>query len=131
MSENITTTEATATATATVTATDTDVLRPVTVDAGDPIAAAALGIEVMDAQAATTYLVVATVNVRSGPGLSHPVVLQISGGSRVSIICQKPGTTVNGPLGTSNLWDKIGNQRFVSDSYIQTGTDGYVRPQCA
>ncbi|MFI6529644.1 SH3 domain-containing protein [Streptomyces uncialis] len=130
MSENITTTEATATATAT--ATDTDVLRPVTVDAGDPIAAAALGIEVMDAQAAaTTYLVVATVNVRSGPGLSHPVVLQISGGSRVSIICQKPGTTVNGPLGTSNLWDKIGNQRFVSDSYIQTGTDGYVRPQCA
>ncbi|MFJ7421341.1 SH3 domain-containing protein [Streptomyces uncialis] len=130
MSENITTAEATATDT--VTATDTDVLRPVTVDAGDPIAAAALGIEVMDAQAAaTTYLVVATVNVRSGPGLSHPVVLQISGGSRVSIICQKPGTTVNGPLGTSNLWDKIGNQRFVSDSYIQTGTDGYVRPQCA
>ncbi|MER5489789.1 SH3 domain-containing protein [Streptomyces sp. NPDC002454] len=83
------------------------------------------------AASATTYPVVATVNVRSGPGLSYPVVLQISGGSRVSIVCQKRGTTITGPLGTTNIWDKIGSGRYVSDAYVQTGSDGFVSPQCA
>ncbi|MFD5555411.1 SH3 domain-containing protein [Streptomyces sp. NPDC127068] len=89
---------------------------------GDTVAA--------QAARATTYLVVATVNARSGPGLSYPVVVQIAGGTRVSITCQKRGTTITGPLGTTNIWDKIGNGRYVSDAYVQTGNDGFVRPEC-
>ncbi|MGX2996547.1 SH3 domain-containing protein [Streptomyces sp. JNUCC 64] len=80
---------------------------------------------------ATTYLVVATVNARSGPGLSYPVVVQIPGGTRVAISCQKRGTTITGPLGTTNVWNKVGSGRYVSDAYVQTGSDGFIRPECS
>jgi uncharacterized protein YraI len=52
-------------------------------------------------------------------------------GSRVTIYCQTPGTTVTGPYGTSNIWDNISNGRYVSDAYVNTGGDGYVVSRCA
>ncbi|MFE5561145.1 peptidase [Streptomyces sp. NPDC056544] len=42
--------------------------------------------------------------------------------------CQ--GATVSGPYGTANIWDCIGNGRFVSDAYVKTGSGGYVVTQC-
>ncbi|MDJ0466340.1 SH3 domain-containing protein [Streptomyces sp. H27-C3] len=71
------------------------------------------------------------VNVRSGPGTSYGVVKVLPYGARVPINCQCPGTRVSGPYGTTNLWSNIGNGQFVSDSYIKTGSDGYVAPHCS
>jgi len=91
---------------------------------------------VADAEAVTaaaagrTYPIIASVNVRSGPGTSYSKVGRLSAGARVTIQCQKAGETVSGPGGTSKLWDRIGSGRWVSDTYVRTGTTGYVAPRC-
>ncbi|MDI9886064.1 peptidase [Streptomyces sp. HNM0645] len=71
------------------------------------------------------------LNVRSGPGTHYQIVRVLQYGARVPINCQKPGETVTGPYGTSNLWDNIANGQFVSDAYVNTGSDGYVAVRCA
>ncbi|MFI6351015.1 SH3 domain-containing protein [Streptomyces sp. NPDC050560] len=82
------------------------------------------------ASAATVYEVAYDVNVRSGPGLGYGVVGALRAGTYVSIGCQKDGQTITGPLGTSRIWDRIGSGRYVTDTYIRTGSDGYVAPRC-
>ncbi|MFH9069822.1 SH3 domain-containing protein [Streptomyces alboflavus] len=84
----------------------------------------------VEAAAARSYPVVADVNVRSGPGTSYAKVGRVQAGTRVSISCQRPGETVTGPTGTSKIWDKIGSGRYVSDTYVRTGSNGYVAPRC-
>jgi len=71
------------------------------------------------------------LNVRSGPGTNYRLVKVLPVGSRVPINCQKPGEWVNGPYGTTNLWDNIANGQFVSDAYVMTGSDGYVTIRCS
>ncbi|MFF3346206.1 SH3 domain-containing protein [Streptomyces sp. NPDC002779] len=71
------------------------------------------------------------LNVRRGPGTNYPVTRVLSEGAKVPIFCQTPGTTVSGPYGTSNIWDNIADSEFVSDTYVNTGSDGYIRPRCA
>lgn len=85
---------------------------------------------VAESVAAATYPVVVTVNVRSGPSTSYSKVGTVRAGTRVSISCQTPGQTIVGPLGTSNIWDRIGSGRYVSDTYVRTGSDGYVARRC-
>ncbi len=85
------------------------------------------------AAALRTYAVAPGVrlNVRNGPGTSYSIVRVLSEGARVPIYCQTPGTTVTGPYGTSNIWDNISNGQYVSDAYVNTGSDGYVASRCA
>ncbi|WP_406198909.1 MULTISPECIES: SH3 domain-containing protein [unclassified Streptomyces] len=71
------------------------------------------------------------LNVRSGPGTSYPIIKVLSEGIRVAIYCQTPGTRVTGPYGTTNIWDNIASGEYVSDAYVRTGSDGYVRPRCS
>ncbi|MER6977872.1 SH3 domain-containing protein [Streptomyces carpinensis] len=83
---------------------------------------------------ATAYYPVApgvTLNVRSGPGTGYGIVRVLPEGAQVPVYCQTPGTTVSGYYGTSNIWDNIGNGQYVSDTYVHTGSDGYVAPRCA
>ncbi|MEV1082041.1 SH3 domain-containing protein [Streptomyces sp. NPDC050211] len=85
------------------------------------------------AAAAVRYYSVAPgvrLNVRSGPGTSYTIVRVLPAGSRVPIFCQTPGSTVTGPYGTSNIWDNIANGEFVSDAYVNTGSDGYIASRC-
>ena len=79
-----------------------------------------------------TYAVAPGVrlNVRNGPGTNFGIVRVLPEGTRVPIYCQSPGTTVAGPYGTSNIWDNIDNGEYVSDAYVQTGSDGYIAPRC-
>ncbi|NBE55729.1 SH3 domain-containing protein [Streptomyces boluensis] len=77
-----------------------------------------------------TYTVVADVNVRSGPGTSYAMVGRVLAGTRVTLHCQRPGETVTGPSGTSRIWDRIGTGRYISDTYLRTGSNGYVAPRC-
>ncbi|MGW5659699.1 SH3 domain-containing protein [Streptomyces sp. NPDC003758] len=85
-----------------------------------------------DASALTYYSIApgVSVNVRSGPGTSYSNVRVLPEGSKVPIFCQTPGTTVTGYYGTSNIWDNIDNGEYVSDTYVHTGSDGYVAPRC-
>ena len=71
------------------------------------------------------------LRVRSGPGTSYSIVRVLNEGAQVPIYCQTPGTTVTGYYGTSNIWDNISNGEFVSDAYVNTGSDGYVASRCA
>ncbi|MET9857239.1 peptidase [Streptomyces sp. NPDC006450] len=71
------------------------------------------------------------VNVRRGPGTNYGVIRVLPLGAYVSIRCQCEGTNVSGPYGTSDIWDCIGNGEFVSDTYVKTGSDGYVATRCA
>ncbi|MEV1096086.1 SH3 domain-containing protein [Streptomyces sp. NPDC049952] len=70
------------------------------------------------------------VNVRRGPGTQYGIVRTLPYGMSVPVYCQKPGERVTGPYGTSNLWDNIANGQFVSDAYVQTGSDGYIATRC-
>jgi surface antigen len=72
----------------------------------------------------------AALTVRKGPGTGYAKVGTIAKGTKVNIICQTTGTTVRGTYGTSSLWDKVGDGRFVSDAYVYTGSDGRVAPRC-
>lgn len=71
------------------------------------------------------------VNVRSGPSTKYPVVRSLAIGATVPIHCQKPGEWISGPYGTTNLWDNIAPGEYVSDAYVNTGSDSYVAPRCA
>ncbi|MGX1545360.1 SH3 domain-containing protein [Streptomyces adustus] len=88
---------------------------------------------VVSAAATLPYYTTAPVrlNVRSGPGTGYSIVRTLPGGSKVPIYCQTPGTTVTGTYGTTNIWDNISNGEFISDAYVQTGSDGYVASRCA
>jgi uncharacterized protein YraI len=90
------------------------------------------GAETLAAASVRYYSVAPGVrlNVRNGPGAGYSVVRVLPEGSRVPIYCQTPGTRVTGPYGTSNIWDNIANGQFVSDSYVLTGSDGYVADRC-
>ncbi|MFJ3823313.1 SH3 domain-containing protein [Streptomyces nodosus] len=86
------------------------------------------------ATAALRYYSVAPdvrLNVRSGPGTSYSIVKVLPEGAQVPVFCQSPGTTVSGYYGTSNIWDNIDNGQFVSDTYVYTGSDGYIAPRCS
>lgn len=72
-----------------------------------------------------------TLNVRSGPGTNFDIVRTLPAGAKVAVYCQSPGTWVTGYYGTTNIWDCIGNGEFVSDSYVKTGSDGYVAGRCS
>ncbi len=72
-----------------------------------------------------------TVNVRSGPGTNYRLVRTLPVGSRVSILCQRPGETISGPCGTTNIWDNIRAGEYVSDAFVKTGSAGYVAPRCS
>lgn len=71
------------------------------------------------------------VNVRSGPGTGYTIVRVLAEGSQVPIYCQTPGTTVTGYYGTTSIWDNIDDGEYISDAYVNTGSDGYVRPHCS
>lgn len=72
----------------------------------------------------------ADLNVRSGPGTNYSVVGTLANGTSVSISCQTTGTTITGTYGTSNIWNRIGNGRYVPDAYVYTGSNGRVAPSC-
>lgn len=71
------------------------------------------------------------VNVRSGPGTGFRIVRVLPYDATVQILCQKPGESVNGPYGTTSIWDCVANGEYVSDAYVKTGSDGYVAIRCS
>jgi hypothetical protein len=50
--------------------------------------------------------------------------------AKVIVECYVTGETVAGKFGTSDIWDRIGPGHYVSDTYLQTGSDNPVAPMC-
>ncbi|WP_431042916.1 SH3 domain-containing protein [Streptomyces sp. P1-3] len=81
---------------------------------------------------AVTYPVAAgyRVNVRRGPSTTSPLIKVLAYNVRVPIRCQTRGEKVSGPCGTTDIWDNIAPGQYVSDAYVQTGSDGFVAVRC-
>ncbi|MGC9542403.1 SH3 domain-containing protein [Streptomyces sp. UG1] len=102
-------------------------------DSTEPVATA-MATTAMATTSAVPYYSVAPgvrLNVRRGPGTQYAIVRVLPEGARIPIYCQTPGTYVTGPYGRSNIWDNIDTGEYVSDAYVLTGSDGYVRPRCS
>ncbi|GIJ46915.1 hypothetical protein Val02_38010 [Virgisporangium aliadipatigenens] len=69
----------------------------------------------------------AWVNVRNAPHGTALSVGSLSTGQKVTVLCRTTGTTVNGPGGATALWDKLGEGRYVSHSYVNSGTAAVAR----
>lgn len=62
---------------------------------------------------------------RSGPGTSYAVVGTLPNGSLAWVYCQRAGSAV----GTTKIWDRMDNGRYVSDYYVATpGNTTYSKP---
>ena len=70
------------------------------------------------------------LNIRATPSTSGTIVGTAANGSSISIDCQSTGSSVTGTYGTSTLWDHIAGKGYVSDTYVYTGSDGWVAPVC-
>lgn len=70
--------------------------------------------------------------VRAGPSTSYDIVGSLANGTHIRIICQTRGQWIYSEVYGiwTNLWDKIGTGRYVTDAYVYTGSDGQVAPSC-
>jgi len=71
----------------------------------------------------------ASLTIRADASTSSAALGSLPDGAKVTITCQKNGTSVTGTYGTTTLWDFVGNG-YVSDAYVLTGSDGQVAPTC-
>lgn len=71
-----------------------------------------------------------SVNVRSGPGLSYSIVGSLANGTVVRIVCTARGDVVQGVWGPTDLWDRLEDGGWVSDGFVDTGSNEPVAPAC-
>jgi LasA protease len=71
-----------------------------------------------------------SVNLRSGPGLNYGVVGTVADGATVSIVCTARGGAVQGNWGSTTLWNKLTTNNWISDGFIDTGSNEPVAPAC-
>lgn len=73
-----------------------------------------------------------SLNIRSGPSTSYSVVGSVADGATVRIYCQTHGEWIYSDVyGVwTDLWDRIGTGRYISDAYVYTGSNGQVAPSC-
>lgn len=71
------------------------------------------------------------INLRSGPGLNYSVVGSAGDGQVIQIACTARGDTVTGPWNnTTDLWDRMPDGKYISDAFVDTGTNEPVAPPC-
>jgi hypothetical protein len=69
--------------------------------------------------------------LRTGPGTGYASAGTIASNTRINIVCQKTGTSVTGPWGASNVWNKLSNGNWIADAVVFTGTtQKYVSARC-
>jgi uncharacterized protein YraI len=83
------------------------------------------------ATVARTYSVTSgtSLNARTGPSSTYPVVRSYSPGAALSVMCQTAGQKV----GTTAVWNRLTNGAWVTDYYVSTPSNtGFTRslPRC-
>lgn len=66
------------------------------------------------------------VNCRAGPGTGEKIVKKYAIGADVDVICQQHGQMIE----HNTLWDKTGDDCYVSDYYVKTGSDSMIADYC-
>jgi uncharacterized protein YraI len=83
------------------------------------------------AASGTVHTAGAALTVRATPSSSAAAVASIASGTTVTIDCQTIGTSVTGRYGTTRIWDHVpAKGGYVTDSYVYTGSDSFVAPEC-
>lgn len=57
-----------------------------------------------------------SLNARSAPATTAPIVRTYAGGTSLGVVCQTPGGKVN----TTSVWNKLTDGTYVSDYYVST-----------
>jgi uncharacterized protein YraI len=66
-----------------------------------------------------------SLNARTGPSTSYPVVKSYLPSATVKVVCQAPGSKV----ATTSVWDKLTDGSYVTDYYVGTPSNtGYSAP---
>lgn len=72
-----------------------------------------------------------TLNVRQSPSSSAKVISKLKDKTYVKITCYVNGSTVSGQGGKTKIWDKLTSGGYVSDGWLNTGSNKPVVPKCA
>ncbi|MCM6775270.1 CAP domain-containing protein [Nocardia sp. CDC159] len=70
------------------------------------------------------------VNLRSGPSLRSAKVGRARHRDRVTIVCTTRGERVESRWGATDIWDKLDSGRWISDAFVDTGTNEPAAPDC-
>ncbi|MFC4158466.1 peptidoglycan DD-metalloendopeptidase family protein [Chitinimonas lacunae] len=72
----------------------------------------------------------ATINLRSRPSLSAEVVGTVKDGAQVELRCHAYGDWVDGVWKRTNLWNKLVSGEWISDGFVDTGSNEPVVSLC-
>ncbi|WP_137938282.1 SH3 domain-containing protein, partial [Chitinivorax sp. B] len=70
------------------------------------------------------------VNVRSAPTLNSTILGTVRHGNRINIVCHSYGDWVQGVWGWTRLWNKLSSGQWISDGFLDTGSNDPVVPAC-
>jgi hypothetical protein len=70
-----------------------------------------------------TAIALRWVNVRGGPDVKAASVDSLDPGQATTVVCWVTGSTVTGPAGTTDRWDRLGAGRYVSHAFLSGPTD--------
>ncbi len=59
------------------------------------------------------------VNVHDDARVSAPVLRTIPSGQLINVLCVGEGETVQGPNGSTDIWDEVSPGRWISDAYVR------------
>ncbi|BFU44128.1 sporangiospore maturation cell wall hydrolase GsmA [Krasilnikovia sp. MM14-A1004] len=71
------------------------------------------------ASVAATVDVVGTLRIRTAPSLAAPIVGAVHDEQRVAVECATRGTEVRGSQRTTDVWDRLGTDRYISHAYVR------------
>lgn len=102
----------------------------------DPVDTRLVAVANPDGDGAFAYHVLGTcdeafckLNKRTGPGFSdYPPSGSVAEGGELKIVCQADGETVSGAQGASAVWNKLDDDTWVADYYVDTPVAGGFSP---
>jgi flagellar protein FlgJ len=69
-----------------------------------------------------TIKVVGALNVRSGPSTASNLAGTLANNATITVLCQVEGDYISGDVRASTMWDRLSDGRYVSHSYVVSGS---------
>lgn len=70
------------------------------------------------------------LSVRTSASTTAAVKYTLANGARVNIECHVRGSSVNGIAGATTIWNRVSGGGYVSDGFLNTGSNAPVVPAC-
>jgi flagellar protein FlgJ len=68
------------------------------------------------------------LKTRSGPSVAYRVTGSLRNGQKVTVVCRVTGQSIRGSVRTTNQWDRLSNNSYVTHAYLKIGR---TLPLCA